>query len=170
MTEDAFLWDRVEWRQGDGRYVFEVAQGGLLATLASPHGQRMTLPMVAWEGLLDAIAAARKAKVRAERSTPSRAGARWTQTETDELAAAFKAGAGVPALARAHNRTAFAIEAQLATLGLWDRLDQRPVAGGVRARRPDIPPDWPPDPPAQGTAERQARPVGNAGQARLNSG
>ena len=44
--QEPMVWDRVEWRQGDGRYVFEVAQGGLHATLASPHGTKLTLPMV----------------------------------------------------------------------------------------------------------------------------
>jgi hypothetical protein len=52
--QEPLVWERVEWRQGDGRYVFEVAQGGLHASLASPHGSKLTLPVVAWEGLLDA--------------------------------------------------------------------------------------------------------------------
>src|SRR5437763_9036568 len=62
QSQEPMVWDRVEWRQGDGRYVFEVAQGGLHATLAPPHGTKLTLPMVACEGLLDALVAARKTK------------------------------------------------------------------------------------------------------------
>ena len=96
QDQEPMVWDRVEWRQGDGRYVFEVARGGLLATLSSPHGAKLTLPMVAWEGLLDALAAARKTKARAERNLPSRTGARWSESEVQELAKAFKAGARSP--------------------------------------------------------------------------
>ena len=105
QAQEPMVWERVEWRQGDGRYVFEVARGGLLATLSSPHGAKLTLPMVAWEGLLDALAAARKTKVRSERNMPSRTGARWSDSEAQELAKAFKAGGSIAQLARVHNRT-----------------------------------------------------------------
>ncbi len=107
--------------------MFEVAEGGLHATLNSPHGTSLTLPMVAWEGLLDALAAARKTRTRGERGFPVRSGARWYEGETGELAAAFKAGRTIPQLARAHNRSAFAVEAQLDRLGLWDRIARQPV-------------------------------------------
>jgi hypothetical protein len=30
---EPMVWERVEWRQGDGSYVFEVAQGGLYGTI-----------------------------------------------------------------------------------------------------------------------------------------
>ena len=128
QDQEPMVWDRVEWRQGDGRYVFEVARGGLLATLSSPHGAKLTLPMVAWEGLLDALAAARKTKARTERSLPSRTGARWSESEAQELAKAFKAGGSIAQLARVHNRTQFALEAQLERQGLWDRAERRPTA------------------------------------------
>jgi hypothetical protein len=130
QSQEPMVWDRVEWRQGDGRYVFEVAQGGLHATLASPHGTKLTLPMVAWEGLLDALAAARKTKTRAERNLPARTGARWSEAETQELAKAFKAGGSIAQLARVHNRTQFAVEAQLERQGLWDRVERRPTTPG----------------------------------------
>ena len=126
-VQEPILWDRVEWRQGDGHYVFEVARG-LLATLSSPHGNNLTLPMVAWEGLLDALAAARKTKSRAERNLPSRTGARWSEGETQELVKTFKAGGSIAQLARVHNRTQFAVEAQLERQGLWDRAERRPTA------------------------------------------
>src|SRR5882672_2200658 len=139
QAQEPMVWERVEWRQGDGRYVFEVAQGGLLATLSSPHGSKLTLPMVAWEGLLDALAAARKTKTRAERNLPSRTGARWSEAETHELAKTFKAGGSIAQLARVHNRTQFAVEAQLERQGLWDRVERRPTAratGGLPATAP----------------------------------
>jgi hypothetical protein len=135
QSQEPMVWDRVEWRQGDGRYVFEVAQGGLHATLASPHGAKLRLPMVAWEGLLDALAAARKTKTRSERNLPARTGARWSGSEIQELAKAFKAGASIAQLARVHNRTQFAVEAQLERQGLWDRVERRPTAPGGGGRR-----------------------------------
>src|SRR5882672_8527575 len=128
QVEEPMVWERVEWRQGDGRYVFEAGKGGLHATLTSPHGTAITLPMVAWEGLLDALAAARKTKTRSERNLPARTGARWSGAETQELAKTFKAGGSIAQLARVHNRTQFAVEAQLERQGLWDRVERRPTA------------------------------------------
>lgn len=130
MRDEPLVWDRVEWRQGDGRYRFEVEQGGLHATLFAPGERHLTLPMVAWDGLLDALAAARKTKSRSARNLPVRAGARWAQAETDELVAAFRSGASVAKLAGSHNRTVLAIEAKLAELGLWDRVARAPSAVG----------------------------------------
>ena len=135
-AQEPLVWERVEWRQGDGRYVFEAARGGLHATLSSPHGSKLTLPMVAWEGLLDAIAAARKTKTRAERNLPSRTGARWSEGETRELVKTFKAGGSISQLARVHNRTQFAVEAQLERQGLWDRVERRPTAPPVGGHPP----------------------------------
>jgi len=155
-SQAPLLWDRVEWCQGDGRYVFQVASGGLHAALTSPHGQSLTLPMVAWEGLLDALTAARRTRIRAERGFPSRSGARWYEGEASELAAAFRAGRSIAQLARAHNRSEFAIEAQLEREGLWDRAERRPrlpVGAPQRIGDPGAeaaaPPSAPaPDPPA----------------------
>lgn len=127
---EPLVWERVTWRQGDGRYVFEVEDGGLHAKLTSPHGTSLTLPMVAWEGLLDALIGARKARTRNERGFPARSGARWYDGEAGELAAAFKAGRTVAQLARAHNRSEFAIEAQLDRLGLWDRVARCAIVPG----------------------------------------
>ena len=127
MSQDGLVWEKVEWRQGDGCYCFEVARGGLHATLTSPGGRSLTVPMVAWMGLLDALAAARKTKERGQRTLPPRSGARWSMTESDELVAAFRAGGTITALAQAHNRSDMAIEAQLAQKGLWDRMQRRPI-------------------------------------------
>ncbi len=128
QTHDPLVWERVIWRQGDGRYSFEVSEGGLHATLRSPHGTSLTLPLIAWEGLLDALSAARKTRTRGERSFPVRSGARWYDGETDELAAGFRAGRTIAQLARAHNRSEFAVEAQLDRMGLWDRVARQPKA------------------------------------------
>jgi hypothetical protein len=128
------VWERVVWRQGDGRYIFEVAEGGLHAKLTSPRGSSLTLPMVAWEGLLDAIMGARKARTRNERAFPARTGARWYDGEAGELAAGFRAGRSIAQLARTHNRSQHAIEAELNRLGLWDRVNRRPtVPAGQRS-------------------------------------
>jgi hypothetical protein len=126
QPQEPLVWERVEWRQGDGRYVFEVAQGGLHASLSSPHGTKLTLPVVAWEGLLDALSAARKTRMRNERGFPSRSGARWYDGEAGELASAFKAGRSIEQLARAHHRSPLAVEAELDRQGLWDRNERRP--------------------------------------------
>ncbi len=131
---EPLVWERVTWRQGDGRYVFEIEEGGLHAKLSSPHGTSLTLPMIAWEGLLDAITGARKARTRNERGFPARSGARWYDGEAGELAAGFRAGRTIAQLARAHNRSEYAIELQLDRLGLWDRIAHRPVVpGGQRS-------------------------------------
>jgi len=125
-AQEPLVWERVTWRQGDGRYLFEVEEGGLHGKLSSPHGTSLTLPMVAWEGLLDALIGARKARAR----IPARSGARWYDGEAGELAATFKAGRTVAQLARAHNRSEFAIEAQLDRLGLWYRVARRAIVPG----------------------------------------
>src|SRR5215470_11010523 len=127
---EPLVWERVIWRQGDGRYVFEVEQGGLHAKLSSPHGTSLTLPMVAWEGLLDALNGARKARTRNERGFPARSGARWYDGEAGELVAGFRAGRSVAQLARAHNRSEYAVEAELNRLGLWDRIARRAIVPG----------------------------------------
>jgi len=86
--------------------------------------------MVAWEGLLDALAAQRKTRTRAEAKFPARSGARWYDGETGELAAAFRGGRSIRQLARAHNRTELAVEAELDRQGLWDRIERRPKQAG----------------------------------------
>jgi hypothetical protein len=131
-TPEPLVWERVTWRQGDGRYVFEIEEGGLHAKLSSPYGSSLTLPMVAWEGLLDAIMGARKARTRNERGFPARSGERWYDGEAGELAAGFRAGRTISQLARAHNRSEYAIEAELNRLGLWDRIARRAIVPGAQ--------------------------------------
>lgn len=160
MEQEPVIWQKVEWRQGDGSYRFELQQGGLHATLTAPQGRSFTIPTVAWYALLDALAASRKTKQRSERALPPRSNARWGDTEIGDLTAAFKAGASIGSLARAHNRSVPAIETQLSRLGLWDRMlaqprgvPARPAANGSRdgavadprSSQPSGLPPWPPD-------------------------
>jgi hypothetical protein len=154
QSQEPVLWDRVEWRQGDGRYTFQVASGGLLATLTSPHGSALTLPMVAWEGLLDALSAQRKTRTRAEGKFPARSGARWYDGEAGELAAAFKRGRSIRLLARAHNRTELAVEAELDRQGLWDRIERRPKQAGEVERAAESSPELSPPPTIPFPADR----------------
>jgi hypothetical protein len=69
----------------------------------------------------------------------ARTGARWSETETAELGKAFKSGGSIGQLAKIHNRTQYAIEAQLERLGLWDRAARQPVgrAAGRDLAGPD---------------------------------
>lgn len=125
--QEPVVWQLVEWRQGDGRYRFEVQQGGLHATLTTPHGGSLTAPMVGWYGLIDALAASRKTRERSERAMPPRSNARWSREELGDLLAAYRTGATIRTLAQAHNRSEQAIEAQLSREGLWDRLRREPI-------------------------------------------
>jgi hypothetical protein len=154
QQQEPLQWDRVEWRQGDGRYTFQVASGGLLGTLNSPQGTSLTLPMVAWEGLLDALMAARKTRTRAERGFPARSGARWYEGEAGELATAFKAGRSIRQLARAHSRSELAVEAELDRQGLWDRVERRPKEADERPASPDDRSE-PPRPPFPFPVDRE---------------
>lgn len=118
------------------------AAAGLHATLTAPHGGALTMPMIAWEGLLDALAASRKTRTRGDRGFAARSGARWQDGEAGQLAAGFRAGRSIAHLARAHNRTELAVEAQLERMGLWDRV-QRRSTGPASKLNFQAPPDWP---------------------------
>lgn len=63
---------------------------------------------------------------RKKASRPGAAGTPWSPDEDARLAAAFDAGADIPALARLHDRSSFAIESRLAKLG------RIPVPAGMR--------------------------------------
>jgi hypothetical protein len=70
--------------------------------------------------LLSAIAALESDASRAQRraSLPGNIGQPWTQSEEQQLTAAFKAGEALPEIASRHGRTLTAIEARLERLGL----------------------------------------------------
>lgn len=57
-------------------------------------------------------------------------------------AAGFRAGRSIAHLARAHNRTELAVEAQLERMGLWDRV-QRRSTGPASKLNFQAPADWP---------------------------
>ena len=76
MSDRTVTWETFEWRCGADLYRFEIGEGGIMGTLRGIGGQTMTLPMVAWEGLLDSLRMTRKARDRGAAPLPSRAGAR----------------------------------------------------------------------------------------------
>ena len=118
------VWQSIDWRRGEDQYRFEIERGGLFATIKAPGNRSLTLPMVVWEGLLDALKASRATKARIEQQYPVRTGARWYDGEANELAQAFRAGRSIPALAKAHNRTEYAIENQLDKMGLFSKAEK----------------------------------------------
>ncbi len=111
-------WESVTWRRGEDHYRFDIERGGMFGTLSAPGGRTITLPMIVWEGLLDVLAGNRKTKAKSTSQFPARTGARWFDGETAELAEGYRAGRSIPQLARAHNRSEYAIENQLDKLGL----------------------------------------------------
>ena len=169
-SPEPLVWERVTWRQGDGRYVFEIDAGGLHAKLMSPHGTSLTLPMTAWQALLDAVMGARKARMRNDRGFPARSGARWYDGEAGELVAAFRAGRSISQLARAHSRSEHAIEAELTRLGLWDRIARRAIVPGgghaaAQTARQEPQPAPGPAPPAERGDRRPEIEAGVRGEA-----
>ncbi len=111
-------WESVTWRRGEDHYRFDIERGGMFGTLSAPGGRTITLPMIVWEGLLDVLAGNRKTKAKSTSQFPARTGARWYDGETAELADGYRTGRTIPQLARAHNRSEYAIESQLDKLGL----------------------------------------------------
>ena len=128
MSEEPLVWESFTWKSGAETYRFDVRDKGLIGSLSVSDGRNFALPMAVWEAMLDAVKTNRRAKAKADENLPPRAGARWTETESDELAAKFRSGRSVDDLAREHARTVWAIEGQLAKLGLWDRIERRRVA------------------------------------------
>ena len=121
-------WQRFEWKSGPDSYAFEVTDGGLFGALSAPGGRKVTLPMVAWEGMLDSVATARKGKAQSDRQQPDRSGARWSDPEVMRLEREFKAGRSIAELAQSHARSRDAVEHQLEKLGLWNRFERRPMS------------------------------------------
>ena len=128
MSGAALAWESFTWKSGAETYRFDIRDHGLIGGLTVSDGRNFALPVVVWEAMLDAVKTNRKAKTKSDANLPARAGARWTDQESDELAAKFKSGRSVEDLAREHARTAWGIEAQLGKLGLWDRIERRRVA------------------------------------------
>ena len=117
-------WESVSWRSGTDQYRFEVERGGLFGQLSAPGGRSLNLPMVVWEGLLDALKANRSSRQRSQQQQfPSRSRARWYDGEISEVADAYKSGRTIAEIAQSHNRSAYAIEHQLDKLGLISTSD-----------------------------------------------
>lgn len=133
MSHDALCWNRFEWWCGEDRFSFEIERGGLLGTLCAPRQPPLTLPVVAWEGLLDSLKTNRKARTRAVSDLPPRAGARWTDAEATAVATAFKSGARIAHIASTQGRTRSAIQSQLIKSGLLDPVTLQPRATGGAA-------------------------------------
>ena len=127
QVADQVAWESFSWRAGAETYRFEIQDRGLIGRLSVSDGRAFALPAVVWEAMLDAVKTHRKAKQKFETNLPPRAGARWTEAESDELAAKFASGRSIRDLAREHARTEWAIEGQLAKLGLWDRIERKPL-------------------------------------------
>lgn len=131
MGREALVWERFEWRGGADRYRFEIAEGGLFGTLSAYLGEdeareaptrQLTLPLVAWEGLIESLKTNRAARARPlSTGLPGRAGARWSDGEIERLQQGFAAGRKIKDLADEHARTPAAIEQQLEKMGLWMR-------------------------------------------------
>ncbi len=121
-------WESFSWRAGAENYRFDIQDHGLIGSVSVSDGRSFALPVVVWEAMFDAIKTNRKARTKVDTNLPPRAGARWTEKESDELAAKFRSGRSVDDLAREHARTGWGIEAQLGKLGLWDRIERRRVA------------------------------------------
>ena len=128
MSVEPVVWESFSWKSGAETYLFEVRDRGLMGNLSVSDGRKFALPLVVWEALFDALKTNRKAKSKAEENLPPRYGARWTESEIGELVIKFKTGRSIDDLAREHARTVWAIEGQLAKLGLWDRIERRSVA------------------------------------------
>ena len=128
MSVEPVAWGSFTWRSGADTYRFDIQDQGLIGRLSFANGRNFSLPMVVWEALFDTIKTNRKAKAKADTNLPPRAGARWTDSESDELAAKYRSGRSIDDLAREHARTEWAIETQLSKIGLWDRIERRRIA------------------------------------------
>lgn len=128
MQVEPVVWENFEWRAGAETYRFEISDKGLIGRLKVSDGRHFALPLVVWEAMLECVKTNRKSKTRPEANLPARYGAVWTDAEINELISKFQAGLTIYDLAKDHARTVWAIEGQLAKLGLWDRIERRPLA------------------------------------------
>ena len=128
MSGESVAWDSFSWRAGAEDYKFAIQDRGLIGIVSVSDGRSFALPMVVWEAMFDAIKTNRKSKAKLDANAPARFGARWSEKESDELAAKFRSGRSIDDLAREHARTVWSIEGQLAKMGLWDRIERRRVA------------------------------------------
>lgn len=114
----SIVWERFTWSSGADQYSFEIGDNGLFGTLRGSGRADVTLPIVAWEGMVESLKASRRMRSKASAGMPGRAGARWSDAETDKLISGFRSGMSLAELAAAHSRTVFAVEHQLERLRL----------------------------------------------------
>jgi hypothetical protein len=81
-------------------------------------------------------APARPARAAAQRPGAGNAGKPWSKEEDERLVASFEAGQTVDALAEAHGRSRFAIEARLARFGRVPMPAGLRIAGTPQASEP----------------------------------
>lgn len=117
------VWESVNWRCGNDLYRLEIESGGLFASLSTSDGKSLTLPMIVWEGLLDALKANRATRSRGDQQFPSRSRARWYDGEIAEVSEAYRAGRTIAQIAHAHSRSTCAVEYQLDRLGLISKAE-----------------------------------------------
>ena len=133
MSVDGVSWEKFQWRAGAETYAFEVTDRGMIGRLTVSDGRSFALPVVVWEAMVEAIKTNRNTRAKVDAHLPPRAGARWSESESARLVAKFQSGCSIKALATEHARSDWAVEGQLARLGLWDRVERRPVAASVEA-------------------------------------
>ena len=133
MATEGVSWEKFQWRTGAESYAFEITDRGMIGKVSVSDGRSFALPVVVWEAMFDAIKTNRAAREKVSSQLPPRAGARWSDDESARLVAKFQSGCSIKALATEHARTGWAVEGQLARLGLWDRVERRPVAARVEA-------------------------------------
>lgn len=126
MQSERVAWQSFSWVAGVERYCFDIEDKGLIGRLSVSDGRAFALPVVVWEAMLEAVKINRGARSKAEANLPARAGAAWSATETEALKHRFASGRSIAELSREHGRSVFAVEDQLAKLGLWDRIERRP--------------------------------------------
>ena len=140
MTVEGVSWEKFHWRAGAETYAFEVTDRGMIGRLTVSDGRSFALPVVVWEAMVEAIKTNRNTRAKVDAHLPPRAGARWSESESARLVAKFQSGCSIKALATEHARSDWAIEGQLARIGLWDRAERRAVAASVAAPGPVPPP------------------------------
>jgi len=126
MSNERVAWQSFSWGAGAESYRFDIEDKGLIGRLTVSDGRAFALPVVVWEAMLEVVKVNRSARAKAEANVPARAGSAWSESETEALRRRFGSGRSVAELSREHGRSVFAVEDQLAKLGLWDRIERRP--------------------------------------------
>jgi hypothetical protein len=111
-------WQVLRWRGASGEYAFELSADGRSAILSGPCGAALALPLEDWRTAVERIGPRVISRRRHGIAAPPRSHARWSEEELAALAAGYRTGQSVAALALEHNRSTYAVEAQLVRAGL----------------------------------------------------